>query len=89
METPRESAKNWLLQYASELRFPWLFGLTLGIFAVDLVLPDFIPFVDEILLGLLALILAMIKKRRLWPRTPADTVEGNVIGPDEQAPRVP
>ena len=52
------------LAYASRLRFPTLFKITLGIFLVDLVIPDFIPFVDEILLGLGTLLLANIKRRK-------------------------
>ena len=50
------------LAYASRLRFPTLFKITLGIFLVDLVVPDFIPFADEILLGLGALILSNWRK---------------------------
>ena len=52
------------LAYASQLRFPTLFKITLAIFLVDLVLPDVIPpfIVDEILLGLGALVLANWKK---------------------------
>ncbi|MGH7541884.1 MAG: DUF6116 family protein, partial [Gemmatimonadota bacterium] len=39
-------------RYVSRLRFPRLFFLTAVLFAVDLFLPDVIPFADEILLGL-------------------------------------
>ena len=52
------------LAYAARLRFPTLFKITLGIFLVDLVIPDFIPFVDEILLGLGALLFASWQKRQ-------------------------
>jgi hypothetical protein len=52
------------LAYASRLRFPTLFKITLGIFLVDLVVPDFIPFVYEILLGLGALLFASWQKRQ-------------------------
>ena len=50
------------LAYASRLRFPTLFKITLGIFLLDLLIPDFIPFADEILLGLGALILSNWQK---------------------------
>ena len=50
-------------RFAAGLRFPTLFGLVGGLFLLDLVVPDLVPFADEILLGLLALILASIKKR--------------------------
>jgi len=52
-----------LIQYASRLRFPKLLALAALVFVVDLILPDAIPFADEILLGLITLLLAMLKKR--------------------------
>ncbi|MDP5239711.1 DUF6116 family protein [Uliginosibacterium sp. 31-16] len=53
-----------LLGFAQRLRFPHLFLLVLGLFVFDLFLPDFIPFIDEILLGLLTLLLAAWKQRK-------------------------
>jgi hypothetical protein len=50
------------LAYASQLRFPTLFKITLGVFLLDLLIPDFIPFADEILLGLGALVLSNWRK---------------------------
>jgi hypothetical protein len=52
-----------LIQYASRLRFPRLLALAALVFVVDLILPDVIPFADEILLGLITLILGTLKKR--------------------------
>ncbi len=52
-----------LIAYAGRLRFPTLFGLTATLFLIDLVVPDFIPFADEILLGLAALVLGRWRKR--------------------------
>ena len=54
----------WLLSFASQLRFPWLLALTVGLLLADLVIPDLIPFVDEILLSLTALVLASFRKPR-------------------------
>lgn len=54
---------HFILQFAERLRFPQLFLLTLGLFVFDVLLPDFIPFVDEILLALATLILAALRKR--------------------------
>jgi predicted MFS family arabinose efflux permease len=42
---------------ASRLRFPQLFVLALVLFILDLLIPDFIPFIDEILLGLITFLL--------------------------------
>ncbi len=53
-----------LLRYASRLRFPNLFLLMLLCFVVDLVLPDFIPFLDEIMFGLVTLLFGAWRKRR-------------------------
>jgi Family of unknown function (DUF6116) len=55
--------RKFILQYAARLRYPKLLALALGLFVADLIIPDFIPFADEILLGLIALLLAGLKKR--------------------------
>jgi hypothetical protein len=46
------------------LRFPGLFALLATVFVLDLVIPDFIPFVDEIILAILTMIFALWKERR-------------------------
>ena len=46
------------------LRFPGLFALLAAVFLVDLVVPDFIRFVDEIVLALLTAIFGLWKDRR-------------------------
>ncbi len=56
--------RDHLLQYGARLRYPRLLALFLGLFIIDLIIPDFIPFADEILLGLISLLLAGLKKRR-------------------------
>lgn len=60
---------KFLLQYFSRLRFPWLFGLTAVLFGVDLLVPDMVPFADELLLGLTTLLLGAwrVKKRGTGP----------------------
>ncbi len=62
MRLPRTPLVALLLRFASRLRFPWLFGLTATMLAVDLLLPDPFPFVDELALGLLALLFAAWRK---------------------------
>jgi hypothetical protein len=52
-----------LIQYASRLRFPKLLALATAVFIADLILPDVIPFADEILLGLITMLLGTLKKR--------------------------
>jgi Family of unknown function (DUF6116) len=51
-------------RYAGGLRYPTLLAIAATVFAIDLVVPDLIPFVDEILLGLGTLILAGLRKRK-------------------------
>lgn len=51
-------------RYARRLRYPRLLVLTAALFGVDLLLPDVVPFVDEILLGLLTVVLGSLRTRR-------------------------
>lgn len=53
-----------LMRFGESLKFPWLFLVTAVLFGLDLLLPDFIPFIDEILLGLATLLLGSLRKRR-------------------------
>jgi hypothetical protein len=54
---------QWLTRWASGLRFPTLLTVVGSLFLVDLVVPDLIPFADEILLGLLTVLFAAVRKR--------------------------
>jgi hypothetical protein len=51
------------LAWAGGLRFPTLLALAAGLFFVDLLVPDFIPFADEALLGLVTILLGTLRKR--------------------------
>lgn len=67
-----------LLRWFGRLSYPKLFLLTAALFVADTLIPDFIPFVDEILLGLGALLLANFKKVKPRQGNPAqgNTIEG-------------
>jgi hypothetical protein len=56
--------KKRLTRYLESLRFPWLLLVTAVLFVANLLVPDALPFVDEILLALVAVILGRVKKRR-------------------------
>lgn len=56
-----------LSRYFESLRFPWLMLLAGGLFVVNVFVPDVLPFVDEILLALVAILLGRIKRK---PRAP-------------------
>ena len=60
-----------MARFAGKLRFPQLFAFTGTLFLLDLLIPDLIPFADEMILGLLTLMLGTWKKR-----VPADTPQG-------------
>jgi hypothetical protein len=75
--------------FASRLRFPWLLALTAAILVADLLVPDLIPFVDEILLALATLVLAGLRKPRSEPAAPpgvgpGGSAEGPVIDVDPE-----
>jgi len=57
-------------RFAAGLRFPTLFKLVAALFVADLLIPDLIPFMDEILLALGTLLLAGLRKRREPPPEP-------------------
>jgi hypothetical protein len=57
-----------LIAFASRLRFPTLFKVTLGLMLLSWLLPDPVPFLDEIATALAALVLAN------WRRGPQDPV---------------
>lgn len=58
-----------LMKRLGQLRFPYLFGLTALVFIGDLLLPDLIPFADEVLLGLLTILLGAWRKKRQEPHS--------------------
>ncbi|MCC8475928.1 hypothetical protein LN458_18275 [Xanthomonas arboricola] len=60
----RNPVTSRALEWASTLCYPTLFKLAAALFLVDLVLPDPIPFLDELLFGLTTLLLANWKTRK-------------------------
>ncbi len=61
------------LAFANQLKFKYLFFLVTGLFVIDLFVPDMIPLIDEIILGLLTIILAN------WKKEKAQEIQGNLI----------
>lgn len=53
-----------LLNWARKLRYPTLFKITAALFAISVLVPDPVPFVDEIVFGLGTLLLANWKTRK-------------------------
>ena len=77
MTFARNPVSGVIERFFGRLRFPQLFWLTALLFLLDLVIPDLIPFADEVLLGLATLLLGSWKKRRDVPEEqPEDSSEG-------------
>ena len=73
-------------RWASGLRFPWLFALTTALFVLNVLVPDAVPLVDEILLALGAVLLSGLKKKPDDRQAEADTAETPHAGsaPDDR-----
>lgn len=59
----RDASKTLINRFASRLKFPQLFAFAATLFVIDLIIPDMIPFFDEILLGLVTLLLGSLKTK--------------------------
>ena len=64
-----------LLRWLGRLSYPRLFVLAAALFVADLFVPDVIPLVDEILLGIGTLLLANWKNRKP-PQHAGETIDG-------------
>lgn len=56
--------KKRVIPYLESLRFPVLLLVTAGLFLVNVLIPDALPLVDEILLALIVALLSRLKRRR-------------------------
>jgi hypothetical protein len=61
-----------ILGFLSRLSFPRLFVLAATIWALDMAIPDVVPFIDELLLGIGTLLLASLRKK-----TPPEAADQN------------
>jgi hypothetical protein len=76
MALPQNPIVKLVSRFAAKLRFPHLFLLTAGLFLLDLVIPDVIPFADELLLGLGTLLLGSLRRSKSGARDP-ESVSGS------------
>lgn len=65
------------LNWARKLKYPSLFKLVAALFVIDLFVPDLVPFIDEILLGLGTLLLANWKDRGKPGNPGAPPIDGS------------
>ena len=90
MVTPRDATVAGIVQrLLGGLRHPVLFLILLTLFVLDLIVPDLLPFVDEIMLGLLTVLAGSWSARRERPTRrpeapPTSRQEKDVPPPDEK-----
>ncbi|MCP4200427.1 MAG: hypothetical protein GY769_00660 [bacterium] len=65
--TSKQVGQTIFTRWVSRLRFPQLFTFTAALFFVDFLIPDLIPFLDEILLAAATLLLANLKDKTAVP----------------------
>jgi Family of unknown function (DUF6116) len=57
-------SQSVIADFLAKLATPRLFLLAAGLLGLDLLIPDFVPFIDEILLAILTLVFARRKPGR-------------------------
>ena len=67
------------------IRYPWLFAILAGLLAIDLVVPDPVPFLDEVVLAVLTFLAASWRIRQ----EDADPPPKDVTPPDEAEKMLP
>jgi len=79
MPTPtRGPVQDIVGSLVGRLKYPWVFVLLAGMFVVDTIIPDPIPFVDEIMLALLTFLVGTWRTRG---KTPPEVVEVDPSAP--------
>lgn len=63
-----------VIRWSSSLRFPYLLLLMTVLFVLNLFIPDVVPFADEIIMGLVAALLASLRKK---PEAEQSTGDGD------------
>ncbi len=73
-----QSLVGWLQGFAGQLKSSTLLAIVTSIFVLDLVIPDAVPFIDEIVLGIVTILVARWQGRRkespLAPKPPPKDV---------------
>lgn len=52
-----------IVRWVSRLKFPYLFALTAILFIANIFIPDALPFIDEIIIGLVTLLLGSLRRK--------------------------
>ena len=84
MTPPSRSPLTTLVQrFLPRLKYPYLFLILGGLFLADLVIPDPIPILDELLLAILTFVAASFRTRREDSPPPRD-----ITPADDEEPRI-
>ncbi len=86
MRSPRAAVIGWIVARLSRLRRPVLFAVVAVLFVLDIAVPDAIPFLDEILLGIGAALLSTWHRKPEPAPAPGAEPSGRVAS---EAPRGP
>lgn len=74
----------------SRLKYPWLLALTITVLVIDLLIPDFVPFIDEIFLATMTAVFTLWRERRQVPmKTVSAPPEQKVLSADSNPPKLP
>ena len=69
-----------IMRWMSRLKFPYLFALTAILFIANLFIPDALPFIDEIIIGLVTLLLGSLRNK---PSEADPESSGDLPGPEQ------
>jgi hypothetical protein len=74
MQRPTSPVAALITRLIPGIRYPWLFAILAGLLAIDLVVPDPVPFLDETVLAVLTFLAASwrIRSRDSEPPPPRD-----------------
>ena len=78
------ASQGFLQRFLARLKFPQVFTLLASLFIIDFFLPDPIPFIDEIILALLAILLGLWKDRDDSVPFEGKPPEKNITPPSER-----
>ncbi len=81
MTESSQSLIERLQRFAGQLRSKTLLAVVASLFVLDLVIVDPLPFVDEIILGILTILVARWQKRRKEPPPAPKPPPKNVTPP--------
>lgn len=85
MTTPtRNPVQDIVEGLVGRLKYPWVFALLAMLFVADLLIPDPIPFVDEMMLALLTFLVGSWRTRR---KPEPEIVEVSASAPAKPPPR--